>query len=74
MTDDPSSDDASMGSLNVAEIAAESPTLRAPERGEVEMTVGGVTSGADAVEKLHESGAVSELPAASLIAVDTVAV
>jgi hypothetical protein len=60
--------------LKVALNALEIPTLVAPFAGTVEVTVGGVVSGAAPVVKLQTYGNAREFPARSMIPVESVAV
>jgi len=61
-------------SMNVAESRVSVDTHVDPFVGEVEVTVGGVVSGAAAVVKVQVYGVAKVFPATSLTAVDTVAV
>ncbi len=60
---------ASIASLKVAVIFVSSGTLVAPSGGNTEVTVGGVRSGAFAVEKLNKYSDASATPAVLLIPV-----
>jgi hypothetical protein len=63
---DPFIVDAFIGSLNVTVGATVCATPVAPLIGELELTFGGVTSGAAPVAKIDVNGAVSPFPARSV--------